>query len=92
MNDGGKLMILTLPEKSDHYKIALRQIYPKFNYAQYIINFYKNIGLDVNVKKFKMRMYVGDILSAKSLLILKYFTDLFTILILSQAILKAENF
>lgn len=73
LNDEGKLMILTLPEESDHYRIALRQVYPKFNYAQYIINFYKNIGLDVNVKKFKMRMYVGDIIKTNSLFDLKIF-------------------
>jgi len=73
LNDEGKLMILTLPEESDHYQISLRQIYPKFNYAQYAINFYKNIGLNVNVKKFKMRMYVGDILNTKSLFDLKVF-------------------
>lgn len=73
LSDKGKLMILTLPEESDHYRIALRQIYPEFNYAQYIINFYKNLGLNVNIKKLKMRMYIGDILSTKSLFDLKIF-------------------
>jgi len=73
MNKGGKLMILTLPKESDHYRLMLRQIYPEFNYAEYIINFYKNLGLDVKVKKLKMRMYIGDILSTKSLFDLKIF-------------------
>ncbi len=73
MNKGGKLMILTLPEESDHYRIMLRQIYPNFNYAQYIINFYKNLGLNIQVKKLKMRMYVGDILSTKKFFDLKIF-------------------
>lgn len=62
----GKLLILTLPKDSDHYQIALRQVYPSFNYSEYITNFYKKEGLKVNVKRFKMRMYVGDILSTKS--------------------------
>lgn len=73
LNDGGKLLILTLPEESDHYRIMLRQIYPEFNYAQYIIRFYETLGLKVTVKKLKMRMYVGDILSTKSLFDLKIF-------------------
>jgi len=63
LNEKGKLMILTLPEESDHYRIAVRKIYPEFNYAQYIIKFYENLGLKVDVKKLKMRMYVGDILN-----------------------------
>ncbi|MBI2043286.1 class I SAM-dependent methyltransferase [Candidatus Pacearchaeota archaeon] len=57
---GGKLMILTLPEKSDHYNIMLKQVYPKFNYSEYIANFYRKRGLNVRVKRFRMRMYVGD--------------------------------
>lgn len=73
LKQNGKLMILTLPEESDHYRIMLRQIYPEFNYAQYIINFYKNLGLNVEVKKLKMRMYVGDILSTKKFFDLKIF-------------------
>lgn len=73
LSDGGKLMILTLPEESDHYRIMLKQIYPEFNYAQYIIKFYENLGLKVKVKKLKMRMYVGDILSTKSFFDLKIF-------------------
>lgn len=73
LSENGKLMILTLPEESDHYRIMLRQIYPEFNYAQYIIKFYENLGLKVDIKKLKMRMYVGDILSTKSLFDLKIF-------------------
>ncbi len=69
----GKAMILTLPEESDHYKIMLKQIYPKFNYSKYIINYYKNKGYKVRVKRFRMRMYVGDILSTKSKFDLKSF-------------------
>ena len=63
---GGKAMILTLPEKSDHYNIMLREIYPSFNYSEYIAAYYKKKGYKVKVKKFRMRMYVGDILSTKS--------------------------
>lgn len=73
LNKGGKLMILTLPEESDHYRIMLRQIYPEFNYAQYIINFYKKLGFNVRVKKLKMRMYVGDILTTNKFFDLKIF-------------------
>lgn len=73
LNEKGKLMILTLPEESDHYRITIRKIYPEFNYAQYIIKFYENLGLKVDVKKLKMRMYVGDILSTKSFFDLKIF-------------------
>jgi len=58
----GKLLILTLPEKSAHYQVMLHQIYPKYNYSEYIENFYRNMGLKVNVKKFVMRIYIGDIL------------------------------
>src|SRR3989344_8374321 len=73
LNKDGKLIILTLPEESDHYNIMLKQAYPSFNYAQYIINFYKKLGFDVKVKKLKMRMYVGDILSTKKFFDLKIF-------------------
>ena len=68
LNEKGKLLILTLPRRSDHYNIMLRQVYPKFVYSKYITNFYRNIGFNVKVKKFKMRMYVGDMLKNK-----KYF-------------------
>ncbi len=64
---GGKLMILTLPEASDHYNIMLRQVYPKFNYSEYISNYYKEKGLMVKVIRFKMRMFVGDMLSNSNL-------------------------
>lgn len=73
LDKNGKLMILTLPEESDHYNIMLRQAYPSFNYAQYIINFYKKLGFDVKVKKLKMRMYIGDILTTKKFFDLKIF-------------------
>lgn len=69
----GKILILTLPEESDHYRIMLRQIYPEFNYARYIIGFYKKMGLNVEVKKLKMRMYIGDILSTDKFFDLKIF-------------------
>lgn len=67
LKPNGKLLILTLPRESDHYQITLRQIYPVFNYAQYIINFYKKLGTQVKFKKLKMRMFVGDILNAQKL-------------------------
>lgn len=73
LNENGKLIILTLPEESDHYRIMLKQTYPSFNYAQYIISFYKKLGLRVEVNKLKMRMYVGDILSTKKFFDLKIF-------------------
>ncbi len=63
ITENGKVLILTLPRESEHYSIMSRQIYPKFNHAQYIIGFYKKLGLKVKVDKFKMRMYVGDILT-----------------------------
>jgi trans-aconitate methyltransferase len=69
----GRLLILTLPENSDHYQIMLRQIYPTFNYTEYIVKFYKKLGLKVKVKQQKMRMYVGDILSTKNTFDLKMF-------------------
>lgn len=73
LNQRGKLMILTLPEESDHYNIMLRQAYPNFNHAQYIINFYKKLGFNVKIKKLNMKMYVGDILSTKNFFDLKIF-------------------
>jgi ubiquinone/menaquinone biosynthesis C-methylase UbiE len=65
VNDKGRLLILTLPEKSDHYNVMIHQVYPTFNYSKFIVNYYKNKGFRVKVVKFKMRMYVGDILSNK---------------------------
>jgi trans-aconitate methyltransferase len=73
LSEGGKLIILTLPKHSDHYKVMLRETYPAFNYAEYIINFYQKLGFSVSVKKLKMRMYVGDILSTKKSFDLKSF-------------------
>lgn len=66
LKKGGRLLILTLPKKSDHYNIMLKQVYPEFNYSEYIINFYKKHGFKVRTKKFRMRMYVGDILENKN--------------------------
>lgn len=71
LKPNGKLLILTLPEESDHYKIMLKQIYPTFNYAQYIINFYKKLKTGVKNKKLKMRMFVGDILTTNKAFDLK---------------------
>jgi hypothetical protein len=51
----------------------LREIYPKFNYAEYIINFYKKLGFKVDIKKFDMRMFIGDILSTDKFFDLKIF-------------------
>ena len=59
---GGKLMILTLPSGSDHYNIMLKQIYPEFNYSNFIVDYYKNKKLNVKTIRFKMRMVVGDML------------------------------
>lgn len=73
LNPNGKLMILTLPKESAHYEIMLRQVYPEFNYAEYITDFYKKLGLKVEIKKLKMRMYIGDMLNTKSLFDLKIF-------------------
>lgn len=73
LNDKGEILILTLPKESDHYNVMLKQIYPEFNYAQYIIDFYKKLGFDVEIKKLNMRMYVGDILSTNKLFDLKIF-------------------
>ena len=73
LDKGGKLLILTLPEESDHYKIMLRKIYPEFNYAQYIIDFYKKLKFNNRIMKLKIRIYIGDILSTKKLFDLKSF-------------------
>lgn len=73
ISNNWKILILTLPEESDHYNIMLRQIYPKFNYSKYIINYYKKIWLNVKVIRFKMRMYIWDILTSNSLFDLKSF-------------------
>lgn len=73
VNKGGRLLILTLPEKSDHYNIMIRQVYPTFNYSEYIVNYYKQKGFKVKVINFKMRMYVGDILTSKNFYELKNF-------------------
>lgn len=66
LKNGGKLIVLTLPSESDHYKVMLKQIYPEFNHAQYIEDFYASMGFNVKVKKMTMRMYVGDLLSTRS--------------------------
>lgn len=63
LNKRGRLMILTLPKESDHYNIMLRQVYPQFNYAEYIKNYYKSKKFKVKTIRFKMRMFVGDMLS-----------------------------
>jgi len=63
LKKNGKLVILTLPKSSGHYKVMLHPVYPDFVHAEYIIDFYKKLGFSVKVKKLKMRMYVGDILN-----------------------------
>lgn len=73
VNPGGRLLILTLPEDSDHYKIMLRQVYPTFDYSEYIQDYYKQKGFNVKVINFKMRMYVGDITTNKNSYELKNF-------------------
>ncbi|MDP3934832.1 MAG: class I SAM-dependent methyltransferase [Candidatus Giovannonibacteria bacterium] len=73
LKPNGKLLILTLPWESDHYQIALRQIYPVFNYAQYIIDFYKKFSVQIKVKKLRMRLFIGDILNTKKLFDVKIF-------------------
>ncbi len=73
LKPNGKLLILTLPEKSNHYQIMLNQIYPTFNYAEYIINFYRRLNFKVRIKKLKMRMFVGDILNTTKAFDLKIF-------------------
>ena len=62
LKKGGKLLILTLPAESDHYKIMMKQVYPKFDYSKYIVDYYKKKVLVVGVRRFKMRMFIGDIL------------------------------
>lgn len=59
----GRLMILTLPKDSDHYNIMLKQVYPTFDYSEYISNYYKSRGFKVKTIRFKMRMFVGDMLT-----------------------------
>lgn len=71
LKENGTLLLLTLPKESDHYNIALRQIYPEFNYSQYIANFYRHKGFNVRLRRFRMRMYVGDILNNKKTFDLK---------------------
>jgi hypothetical protein len=73
LKEKGKLLILTLPENSDHYKVMLRQVYPVFNYAEYIVDFYKKLGLKVDVEKLKMRLFVGDMFTTNSRFDLKMF-------------------
>jgi len=73
VDKSGRAMILTLPEESDHYNIMLSQVYPKFNYSEYISNYYKSCGFKVTTIRFKMRMFVGDILTNKNLYDLKNF-------------------
>jgi len=60
---GGRFLVLTLPEESDHYNIMLKQVYPSFNYSKYMKDYYESKGLKVKVIRFKMRMFVKDILS-----------------------------
>jgi len=73
ISDNGRLLILTLPKHSDHYNIMLREVYPSFNYSEYVIDYYKQKGFSVRVLKFKMRMYVGDIITNKNFYELKNF-------------------
>jgi len=63
LDKSGRLLILTLPRDSDHYNIMLRQVYPTFNYSEYIIDYYKSKGFKVKIIRFKMRMFVGDMLT-----------------------------
>jgi len=63
LDKGGRLLILTLPKDSDHYNVMLRQVYPTFNYSEYISNYYKSKGFKVKMIRFKMRMFVGDMLT-----------------------------
>ena len=64
--EGGKLIILTLPEQSGHYRIMLHQVYPTFNYAEYITDFYRNTGHKTEVKEVQMRLFIGDLLTTTS--------------------------
>ena len=63
VDEDGRLMILTLPKNSDHYNIMIREVYPKFNYAEYISDYYKSQGFKVKIIRFRMRMFVKDILN-----------------------------
>lgn len=63
LDEGGKLFILTLPENSDHYNVMLHEVYPTFNYAEYINEFYRRKDVSVEVKELEMKMYVGDIVN-----------------------------
>tara|TARA_Y100000310_G_scaffold316947_1_gene369244 strand:- start:2108 stop:2869 length:762 start_codon:yes stop_codon:yes gene_type:complete len=65
LEKGGRLIILTLPKESDHYNIVLEQVYQTFNYSDYIIHYYKSKGFKVKTIRFKMRMFVGDMLYNK---------------------------
>lgn len=67
INKGGRLLILTLPKESDHYNIMLKQVYPSFNYAEYISDYYISKGFKVKIVRFKMRMFVGDMLTNRNL-------------------------
>jgi len=69
----GKLLILTLPKDSDHYNIMLHQVYPTFNYSSYIADYYKKKGLKVKTIRFKMKMFVGDLLDTDKLYDLQNF-------------------
>lgn len=69
----GRLCILTLPKESGHYRIMLRQIYPTFNYAEYIERYYAKKGFRVKKKELRMRLYVGDMLTTHSQFDLKTF-------------------
>ncbi len=42
-------------------------------FCKYIINFYKNLGVGIRVKKLKMRIFVGDVLNTKKFFDLKIF-------------------
>jgi ubiquinone/menaquinone biosynthesis C-methylase UbiE len=63
IGEKGRLIILTLPKESDHYNIMLYQVYPTFNFSEYIYNYYKSKGFRVKRIRFKMRMFVKDILT-----------------------------
>lgn len=73
LKDKGKLLILTLPKNSDHYNIMLKQVYSPFVFSEYIIDFYKKMGFSVKIKKFKMRLFIGDMLTNKHLFDLNNF-------------------
>ncbi|MFH1592624.1 MAG: hypothetical protein ABIB47_04635 [Candidatus Woesearchaeota archaeon] len=44
----------------------IEQVYPEFNYSEYIQNYYNKNGFKVRVAKFKMRIFVGDIITNKN--------------------------